>query len=176
MPRIFLPILSASLLLLPLAAKSDTETAGDVVAVAIPATALAATWFYEPDREGTRQFFWSMGVSTATTVALKSAVHSRRPDGDCCDSFPSLHSSAAFAGAAFIEQRYGWKYGLPAYGAASFVAFSRVQSDRHRVSDVIAGAAIGVVSSHYFTTRYKGVDIAPVATANYFGVSIRARW
>ena len=39
-------------------------------------------------------------------------------------SFPSGHTSAAFTGAAFMDYKYGLKYGLPAYILASFVGWS----------------------------------------------------
>ena len=48
--------------------------------------------------------------------------------------------------ATFIQQRYGWQYGLPAYVAASYVGYTRVASDQHYLEDVLAGAAIGALA------------------------------
>jgi len=79
-------------------------------------------------------------------------------------------------GAAFIHQRYGWEYGIPAYVAASYVAYSRVQADKHFVEDVIAGAAIGIFSSLYFTTPYKGFDVTPLVGNGVYGVSVSSTW
>lgn len=42
-----------------------------------------------------------------------------RPDDSGDDSFPSGHTDS-FMAATFIQQRYGWQYGLPAYVAASW--------------------------------------------------------
>ena len=36
------------------------------------------------------------------------------------------------------------QYGVPAYAAASFVAYTRVESGQHHDYDVIGGAAIGI--------------------------------
>ena len=164
-------------LFVPAAVAGDrTEKAGNVVALALPAAALAATVIGEHDRSGTVQLVQSIAASSAATLVLKSAVHSRRPNGDCCDSFPSLHSSVAFGAASFVQRRYGWRYGLPAYGAAAFVAYSRVQSDRHRWGDVAAGAAIGVLGSHLYVAPYRNVNVGPVAGGGYAGVRLTAIW
>ena len=74
----------------------------------------------------------------AVVYVLKPIVDRQRPDGGS-QSFPSGHSASAFAGAAFLQRRYGWSYGAPAYAVATFVAYSRVESKRHWTSDVIAG-------------------------------------
>src|SRR3546814_15889307 len=78
---------------------------------------------------------------------------SDRPDGSDDKSFPSGHTSTSFAAAATLHNRYGWEAGLPAYVVASFVGLSRVEAKRHRVGDVLVGAAIGTVTGHLITTK-----------------------
>lgn len=129
---------------------SSAETAGDVIQVTIPVTALLIA-FGKDDTEGMKQLFYSVAASTAATWALKFAVHKKRPRGGKY-SFPSAHTSLAFSGASFLGMRYGIAYGVPAYGAASYVGYSRVQSKRHYWSDVICGGMIGVLSGFLFTT------------------------
>jgi membrane-associated phospholipid phosphatase len=51
-----------------------------------------------------------------------------------------------------------------------------VQSDEHYTSDVVAGAAIGIASSFYFTKKYKGFEIKPVADKGSYSVSISKMW
>ena len=80
----------------------------------------------------------------AITQVVKVAVDRPRPDGSRY-SFPSGHTSSAFATAAVLERHYGWKAGLPAYAAAAYVGGSRLSENKHYLSDVIVGAAIGVV-------------------------------
>ena len=117
-----------------------------------------------------------IGALLKRLLKSEAAIDKTRPDGDCCDSFPSGHASFTFMGASFLQRRYGWKYGLPAYAAATFVAYSRVEADRHFVEDVVAGAAIGFLSSYYFTTRYPGVSIIPVARRDFAGVTFSMQW
>ena len=89
----------------------------------------------------------AIGRTELATYTLKYSVDEQRPNGGG-QSFPSGHTSVAFAGAEFIRKEYGWGYGVPAYLAASFVGWSRVESHNHWTHDVLAGAAIGILSNH----------------------------
>ena len=84
-------------------------------------------------------------VTTTITFALKKAVGRERPDGSSQTSFPSGHTSGTFATATVLQRRYGWKVGIPAYAVAGYVAGSRMNEGRHYLSDVIFGAAIGIM-------------------------------
>lgn len=84
-------------------------------------------------------------VNWAWTNVLKAAVGRERPNGQDERSFPSGHASNAFALASVLERHYGWKAGVPAYALASAVAASRLQRDKHYLSDVMAGATLGYV-------------------------------
>ena len=84
------------------------------------------------------------------TQGLKLAVNRTRPD-EGGHSFPSGHSSATFATATVLHRQFGWKVGLPAYGAAAYVAASRLSENQHYASDVIFGAALGIVAGHTTT-------------------------
>ena len=77
------------------------------------------------------------------TTVLKQSIGRKRPDESDRLSFPSGHASNAFAIATVIERHYGGKAGWPAYALASTVAVSRLQRDRHYLSDVLAGATLG---------------------------------
>ena len=84
-------------------------------------------------------------INAGYTTLLKEAVHRERPNGEDNLSFPSGHASNAFALAAVAERHYGWKAGLPAYTLASLVAVSRLQRNKHYLSDVMAGATLGYI-------------------------------
>lgn len=84
-------------------------------------------------------------VNLGYTELLKVAVGRERPNGQDDKSFPSGHTSNAFALAAVAESHYGWKLGVPAYLAASLVGASRIQQDKHYLSDVVAGATLGYI-------------------------------
>jgi membrane-associated phospholipid phosphatase len=76
---------------------------------------------------------------------LKVAVGRERPNGQNNQSFPSGHASNAFTIATVAERHYGWKLGVPAYIIAGVVGASRIQQDKHYVSDVLAGATLGYI-------------------------------
>jgi membrane-associated phospholipid phosphatase len=82
-------------------------------------------------------------VTWAYTNVLKVAVDRERPNREDAKSFPSGHASNAFALATVAERHYGWKAGVPAYALASAVAVSRLQRNKHYLTDVMAGATLG---------------------------------
>jgi membrane-associated phospholipid phosphatase len=84
-------------------------------------------------------------INAGYTTLLKEVVHRERPNGEDQLSFPSGHASNAFTLAAVAERHYGWKAGVPAYTLASLVAVSRLQRNKHYLSDVMAGATLGYI-------------------------------
>jgi membrane-associated phospholipid phosphatase len=76
---------------------------------------------------------------------LKKAVGRERPDGSDKLSFPSGHTSNAFAWATVANHYYGAKLGIPSYALAGLIGVSRLESNAHHLSDVVAGAALGVI-------------------------------
>ena len=136
------------------------KTAGDVLQFVLPATAGGLTLGYR-DGMGARQLGESLVLTLGVTYALKYGIDERRPNGGG-QSFPSAHTSVSFSAAEFMRKRYGWEYGVPAYAAASFVAYSRVEAREHHPQDVVAGAGIGILSSYILTRPYKGwkMDVA----------------
>jgi membrane-associated phospholipid phosphatase len=84
-------------------------------------------------------------ITAGYTTLLKEVVHRERPNGEDNLSFPSGHASNAFTLAAVAERHYGWKAGVPAYTLASLVAVSRLQRNKHYLSDVMAGATLGYI-------------------------------
>ena len=156
-------------------ASNRVENTGDILRTLIPAVAYGTT-FYLHDSDGRSQFYKSFFTSLATTYSLKKTISKTRPNGEDDEAFPSGHSSVAFQGAAFIHQRYGLKYAVTAYLGASYVAWSRVESDNHFTVDVVAGAAIGIASSFIFTKAYKGFVVTPVAVNGFYGIGISKQW
>lgn len=84
---------------------------------------------------------------TAVAGGLKLTISETRPDGSDDKSFPSGHAARAFAGAELVRSEYGWKWGIGAYAVATGVGVLRVTGDHHYVHDVLAGAAVGVLSA-----------------------------
>jgi membrane-associated phospholipid phosphatase len=89
-------------------------------------------------------------VTQTLTAGIKLSVRRGRPDGTQF-SFPSGHASTTFATATVLQRHLGWKGGVPAYALAGYVAASRVQVQRHYLSDVVLGATLGVVAGRSVT-------------------------
>jgi hypothetical protein len=87
-----------------------------------------------------------MALQAGVTSVLKILVGRTRPGGGT-HSFPSGHSSTAFAAASLINSNSGGVLGASAYGLAAVTGYSRIEARRHYPSDVLAGAAIGILSA-----------------------------
>jgi membrane-associated phospholipid phosphatase len=137
------------------AQNSSVTSAGDIIQFVIPAAALSATIFCkENEQKPTWQFFKTYGTACIAAQVIKHVVLKPRPDGTDNYSFPSGHTTSAIAGAAFIQRKYGWAYGIPSYAMASFVGYSRVQAKKHDTWDVLGGATIGIASAYIFAKPY----------------------
>jgi hypothetical protein len=106
-------------------------------------------------------------LTQGITQLIKYSVRRERPDGSARSSFPSGHASGAFATATVLHRHYGWKVGAPAYGLASYIAASRLSENRHFLSDVVLGMAVGVaagrtVAFHRGSNRF---ELTPVIVA-----------
>jgi hypothetical protein len=110
-------------------------------------------------------------VGAAWTIGVKQLARRDRPEGTGY-SFPSGHAATAFASATVLQRRFGWKAGIPAYAVASYVAASRVDMQRHYLSDVIFGAAVGMVAGRNVTVGTHRFEIGPIATSSGAAVGL----
>lgn len=168
--RLLLGYLIGLVLSQSLIASPNIEETGDILQIIIPSVAYGATYYLD-DNDGREQFYYSFATTVLATHGLKNVINKKRPNGSD-KSFPSGHTSAAFQGASFIHERYGIKYAIYAYLGAAYVGYSRVESDNHYIEDVLAGAAIGIMSNLYFTTPYQGFVIAPSAYNGTYGLKV----
>lgn len=131
----------------------------------------------QSDWQGDLQAAGSLLVTGGATWGLKELIPERRPDGSDRKSFPSGHTSIAFAAAGTLENRYGWQAGAPAFILASFVGVARVEARRHHWYDVVTGAALGTGTA-FAITRQRGSDVrlVPWADGNGGGLSFAARF
>jgi membrane-associated phospholipid phosphatase len=127
------------------------------------------------DGKGVSELAFSTAATLALVHSLKPIINRRRPNGGS-RSFPSGHTAMAFVGAGFLQRRYGWGWGAPAYAVGIFVGYSRVHAKEHYTTDVIAGGAIGLASSYVFTKRYHGVSVTPTAAGGGPGLSLSIAW
>lgn len=131
-------------------------------------------------------------VMAAIVNTVKLSVPTLRPDGSAWNSFPSGHTATAFTGAHLLWREYKcvspW-IGVAGYVAATATGAMRMMNRRHWLSDVLAGAGIGIASVEIaylllpvfnqwiygdrdFGTRDFGLSITPIAGGGYYGAGI----
>lgn len=114
-----------------------------------------------------------LAVDGALVWATKLAVGRTRPSGGP-HSFPSGHTSTAFTVAPILAHHFGWRVGGPALALATMTGLGRLEDRRHYISDVVAGAALGLIVGHAIGGR--GPDSEPgahlVADGRGVGVEI----
>jgi membrane-associated phospholipid phosphatase len=148
--------------------------AGEVLTAALPATAAGMT-LIGGDVEGLSQLARTAVATAGVTYALKYAVDAERPNGGE-RSFPSGHTSLSFCSAEYLRRRYGPSLGMPAYAAAAFVGYSRVQSGEHYAGDVLAGAVIGAAAAWAFTHPMDGAYAQVEAAGGFWRVVVGRVW
>jgi membrane-associated phospholipid phosphatase len=117
----------------------------------------------------------AQALTEAMTFGVKFSVRRTRPDGSE-RSFPSGHASVSFASATVLQKHFGWKVGIPAYGVAAYVAASRIQTNRHYLSDVVFGAALGIVAGRTVTVGRGNARFAVAPTVTPGGGSVAFTW
>ncbi|MDE6480144.1 MAG: phosphatase PAP2 family protein [Muribaculaceae bacterium] len=158
--------------------RKGIRTSTDVVAVTLPAAALAAT-LIQQDWEGLKEGAFTAAATAGATLILKYTIKEKRPDFSNTHSFPSGHTSVTFAAATFIGRRYGWKWSIPAYALSTYTAWGRVYGRKHHWWDVAAGAAIGAASAMIFTHPYMRkheVALVPAVSETSAGVVLGFRF
>jgi membrane-associated phospholipid phosphatase len=104
-------------------------------------------------------------VSQVLTQGIKLVAQRDRPTGECC-AFPSGHASATFATASVLERHLGYRAAWPTFVVATYVGASRLHDNRHQLSDVVFGAALGVATGWTVVGRHGRSDytLLPVPT------------
>lgn len=133
--------------------REGVKTSTDLL-MFLPSAVGAGKALVDSDYKGLLQLAETGVTSVAVSYLLKYTIKKRRPDGSDNHSFPSNHTGVAFAGAAFLQRRYGWTWGAPAYAVATYVGWGRVYSKRHDTWDVLAGTAIGIASAYIYTRPF----------------------
>jgi membrane-associated phospholipid phosphatase len=103
----------------------------------------------------------SVLIAELMTQTLKYSVRRERPDNSNTFSFPSGHAADTMAFATALERHFNWKFYVPAYAFATYVAMSRLNYNVHFLSDVAFGSAVGIIAGRT-VTRY-GHHPFPVA-------------
>jgi membrane-associated phospholipid phosphatase len=149
----------------------DTRDARDAAPAVL---ALGGTWIAArilDDDDGRREagtMLEAAALGGAAAYALKELAGRERPYatadyggfGHDGDSFPSLHTTAAFAiGTVLAESgndRQRWLRRVLGYGLAAATAYSRLDHDAHWLSDTVAGAGLGLATARFVMKRRDG--------------------
>jgi hypothetical protein len=135
----------------------------------------SALWYYlgaENEDELNRQRAWTMrtalSITWVTTMGLKLARNNKTPNRKNF-AWPSGHTSSSFTVASVLDEFYGPKVGIPAYVAASAVAYRMMDAGSHWASDVVFGATLGWVVGHTVAGRHKEFELAGFDVVPYVG-------
>jgi len=97
----------------------------------------------------------AMVTNGILTETMKRGFGRKRPNGSCCKSFPSGHTSHSFTIATIVNELYGDQMGIAAYCLAVLVATSRINDNKHYLSDVLFGAGLGTAVGRGFALAYR---------------------
>lgn len=127
------------------------------------------------------------GIAAAASAALKvdtgrsspgdnQGTTHFRPFSHLDGSFVSTHASASFAVATVFAERYPGPIAWTAYTLATAVSASRIYSDQHFGSDVVAGALLGWGVGYFLVNRHadpeKDWQVRPLALEHGLGSGV----
>lgn len=154
------------------------DLSADITIAVVPAAAFAVA-FFKNDTEGEKQWLRNVlanqFVTSAARVGFNETSWGKRPNGSRY-GFPSGHVAFIASGASFLQERYGWQYGIPAWLATGYVAWNRVDNGHHRWRDVVASTAIGYGVGKLFVTPENATHLAPVIGPNFMGMRWERSW
>lgn len=133
--------------------RKSIETSTDILAFVNPVAGFVGSMAIR-DFQGSKQIVLGGITNLATNYLLEYSIRKKRPDGSGHHAFPSTHTAVSFQGAAFLQRRYGWKFGAPAYLLSAYVGWGRIYAKKHDIWDVLAGAAIGAGSAYIYTRPF----------------------
>ncbi len=86
-------------------------------------------------------------INGLSTSLIKIVSNREGPNGEE-QAFPSGHTSSSVTFATVMHEAYGPWVGVPLYGLSALVAMERLDDGEHWISDVVFGAALGLVVGH----------------------------
>jgi hypothetical protein len=105
----------------------------------------------------TAMYLISNSIMSFSVDYLKTKTSKLRPSGADRRSFPSGHTATAFVSAEFMRQELGdqspW-YGYIGYSMATATGALRMMNNAHWLSDVLAGAGVGILSTKFTYLAY----------------------
>jgi PAP2 superfamily len=120
-------------------------------------------------------------TSAALCYGVKSVIRSPRPDNEReLDSFPSCHAMTAFS-VARMQAQYHPDWAIAWYAGAALIGYSRVDLNRHRLSDVLIGAGLGYLVAELELGQKRGLILFPLIREDsqgntVYGMQVRAEF
>lgn len=130
----------------------------------------------------------SFALASLVTRVPKTLVGRQRPDNwegngpfsfkgpGGGNSFPSGHTTASFAVASVIATQFRDSKWIPvtAYSVATLAGISRIYDNKHWLTDVVAGATIGMLVGNLVSHRSSNSQLTfvPFGNANFQGIKI----
>ena len=129
-------------------------------------------------------FLLGTGIYVAATHGLKAAITEARPDGTE-KTFSSGHTATAFFGATVLAHEYRDthpEFVIAGYTLATATGALRITNNKHWVTDVLMGSAIGIASAELAYILYPKVrhqwqklnrfTLTPQVAPAYYGASM----
>jgi hypothetical protein len=134
----------------------------------------------------TKYLVFSQLICGIATQALKYSIRKQRPNNREYNSFPSGHTGLAFVGATVLYREFKDSNKFLAYSGfavATAIGVLRITNRRHWISDVLAGAGIGILSTNliYYFEPLKNwnpfpqsgkISLSPYYTGENAGLSL----
>ncbi|MBN2181164.1 MAG: phosphatase PAP2 family protein [Sedimentisphaerales bacterium] len=137
----------------------------------------SALWYFlslHNQDEVNRERAWTMRtaltITWITTMGLKAARDNETPNGKDW-AWPSGHTSSSFTVASVLDEFYGPKVGIPAYGVALLIAYRMMDTGDHWGSDVVFGATLGWVVGHTVAGKHKKLEVAGFKVVPYIPIT-----
>jgi len=157
------------------------DSVGDTMGTGVPGAALALLtmgvgWTIGSERTiGAGQSHAEALIATFLyTSILKIVVERDRPPAFSPNesafnaSFPSGHTSTAFATAGSVMASAGPVFGIPVLALAGLTGYSRVQQRAHYAGDVLFGAILGYTMGTGFYRHHQGGKSLALRLLPYF--------
>jgi membrane-associated phospholipid phosphatase len=129
-------------------------------------------------------FLLGTGMYVIATQGLKAAIKEARPDGSE-NTYPSGHTATAFFGATVLAHEYRDTHPeivIAGYTLATATGALRIANNKHWVTDVLMGSAIGIASAELAYILYPKVrhqwqklnrfTLTPQVAPAYYGASM----
>ena len=129
-------------------------------------------------------FLLGTGIYVAATQGLKAVITEARPDGTE-NTYPSGHTATAFFGATVLAHEYRDthpEFVIAGYTLATATGALRIANNKHWVTDVLMGSAIGIASAELAYILYPSVrekwqklnrfTLTPQVAPAYYGASM----